>query len=68
MGIGNTSGDGTRPTTSGGADNVGAAHSFTPGKKTKPGDKSPAPQEKMSDKRQDADSDSAYHPGPHDTK
>ena len=67
MGIGNTSGDGTRPTTSGGTDNIGGAHSFTPGKKSKSGDASPAPPEKMSEKRQDAESDSADHPAPHDT-
>lgn len=68
MGIGNTSGDGTRPTTSGGTDNVGAARSFTPGKKLKPGEASPGPVEKMTEKRQDADSDSAQNPGPHDKK
>ena len=66
MGSGNTSGDGTRPTTSGGTDNVGAAHSFTPGTKLKPGYASPGPEEKMTEKRQDADSDSAQNPGPHD--
>ncbi|MDB5884546.1 MAG: hypothetical protein JWR74_717 [Polaromonas sp.] len=67
MGNGNTSGDGSRPTTSGGADNIGAAHSFTPGKKSGPDDVAPAPLEKMAEKRQDGNSDSADHPAPRDT-
>ena len=67
MGNGNTSGDGTRPTTSGGVDNIGGAHSFTPGKKTDVNDAAPAPTEKMREKRQDSTSDSAQHPAPHST-
>lgn len=65
MGIGNTSGDGTRPTTSGGVDNIGGAHAFTPGQPSAPDDVAPAPSEKMTEKRQDANSDSAQHPAPH---
>ena len=44
------SGDGTRPTTDGGVDNVGAAGGFTPGKG---GANTPAPGEKMSEARKD---------------
>jgi hypothetical protein len=48
------SGDGTRPTTSGGVDNIGAGERFT-GKQTPGGDVSaPAPTERMSEKRADA--------------
>lgn len=46
---GNNSGDGIRPTTDGGVDNIGAAGSFTPGQKG--GSNSPAPPEKMSSLR-----------------
>ncbi len=46
------SGDGTRPSTSGGVDNMGAGESFT-GKKTAAGGdvSGPAPHERMQDKR-----------------
>jgi len=45
------SGDGTRPVTSGGADNIGAGEAFT-GKQTQGGDVSgPAPVERNSDRR-----------------
>lgn len=48
-----SSGDGTRPTTSGGVDNIGAGESFT-GRKTLGGDVGgPAPKERMNDKRSD---------------
>ena len=48
-----SSGDGTRPTTSGGVDNIGAGEKFT-GKQTPGGDVGgPAPKERMSDKRSD---------------
>ena len=48
-----SSGDGTRPTTSGGVDNIGAGEKFT-GKQTPGGDVAgPAPHERMSDKRTD---------------
>lgn len=48
-----SSGDGSRPTTSGGVDNIGAGESFT-GKKTAGGEVAgPAPKERMSDKRSD---------------
>ena len=48
-----SSGDGTRPTTSGGVDNIGAGEKFT-GKQTPGGDVAgPAPKERMSDKRSD---------------
>ncbi len=67
MGIGNTSGDGTRPTTSGGVDNIGGADSFTPGKKTGHDGSTPGPNEKMTEKRQDSTSDSAQNPAPHST-
>jgi len=62
-----TSGEGTRPTTSGGVDNIGGASSFTPGKKSGPADTSPAPPEKMAEKRQDRHANSAQHPAPHST-
>jgi hypothetical protein len=47
------SGDGTRPTTDGGVDNVGAAGSFTPGKGKR---NEPVPPEKMSEVRKDRES------------
>ena len=48
-----SSGDGSRPTTSGGVDNIGAGEKFT-GKQTPGGDVAgPAPKERMSDKRSD---------------
>ena len=48
-----SSGEGTRPTTSGGIDNIGAGEKFT-GKQTPGGDVAgPAPKERMSDKRSD---------------
>ena len=46
----NNSGDGTRPTTDGGVDNIGAAGSFTPGQPD-PDTSGPAPKEKMADLR-----------------
>ena len=56
--MGNTtvmgSGDGTRPTTSGGTDNIGAASGVTGG--TAGGQSSgPAPAEKLREKRKDAE-------------
>lgn len=52
-----SSGDGSRPTTSGGTDNIGAGEKFT-GKKTAAGEDvgGPAPDEKMQEKRKDAES------------
>ncbi len=44
------SGDGTRPTTDGGVDNIGAAGTFTPGKGSS---NEPAPREKMSENKKD---------------
>lgn len=44
------SGDGTRPTTDGGVDNIGAAGSFIPGKGSS---NSPAPVERMREQRKD---------------
>lgn len=44
------SGDGTRPTTDGGVDNIGAAGTFTPGKGSS---NEPAPPEKMAENRKD---------------
>lgn len=61
-----TSGDGTRPSTAGGVDNLGAAKGFTPGK-AEPGSQAPAPPEKMQEKKQDRGSDNAGDPGPSDT-
>ena len=49
----NTSGDGTRPTTSGGVDNIGGADGFIPGKAKPANSGVPAPQEKMGENRQD---------------
>jgi len=50
------SGDGTRPATSGGVDNMGAGESFS-GKKTAAGEdvSSPAPAERMQGKRKDVE-------------
>lgn len=51
------SGDGTRPATSGGVDNMGGADSFT-GKKNAAGEdiSGPAPHERMQDKKMNAES------------
>lgn len=61
------SGDGTRPTTDGGADNIGAGEKFT-GHKTVAGEElaGPAPSERMQGKRSDAagtkrDGSDAFH-------
>lgn len=53
----NNSGDGSRPTTDGGVDNIGAGEKFT-GQRTAAGDDvaGPGPTEKMQKKRQDAES------------
>lgn len=48
-----TSGEGSRPTTDGGVDNLGGASAFTPGKATSPGSSSPMPTEKMAEKKSD---------------
>ena len=57
-----TSGEGTRPTTSGGIDNIGGADAFIPGKKKPPGVSTKQPAEKMSLKRQASGSDEAADP------
>jgi hypothetical protein len=44
------SGDGTRPTTDGGVDNIGGASTFTPGKGSA---NAPKPAEKMSENKKD---------------
>ncbi|MGJ7543355.1 hypothetical protein [Variovorax sp. LT1R16] len=51
------SGDGTRPATSGGVDNMGGADSFT-GKKNAAGEdiSGPAPRERMQDKKMNVES------------
>ncbi|MDB5932320.1 MAG: hypothetical protein JWR60_4027 [Polaromonas sp.] len=59
-----SSGEGTRPTTSGGVDNIGGADGFTPGKKSDVSDTAPAPAEKMAEKRQDHNANRADHPAP----
>jgi hypothetical protein len=46
-------GEGTRPTTSGGVDNIGGASAFTPGKSTTDGDTAPQGVEKMAEKKVD---------------
>lgn len=53
----NGSGDGSRPTTSGGVDNIGAGKKFT-GKQSAAGEDvgGPGPHEKMQEKRKDAES------------
>ena len=62
------SGEGTRPATAGGVDNIGGASGFTPGKKVPEGGGAPAPREKMREKRQEADSaNTATHPDPRST-
>lgn len=48
----NGSGDGSRPTTDGGVDNIGAAGSFTPGKPDG-GDEGPIGKEKMAEVKKD---------------
>jgi hypothetical protein len=60
----NTSGDGSRPVTIAGVDNIGAADAFTPSKTPGGTDAAPQPTEKMAEKRQDDTSDSATHPAP----
>jgi hypothetical protein len=51
------SGDGTRPTTSGGVDNIGAGESFTSTKNAAGEDVAgPAPEERMQGKRIDVES------------
>ncbi|RYX89237.1 MAG: hypothetical protein EOO28_33645 [Comamonadaceae bacterium] len=47
---GNSSGEGSRPTTDGGTDNIGAAKGFDP---ARPEDNVPAPRERMQDVRND---------------
>lgn len=47
----NTSGSGTRPTTDGGVDNIGAAGTFVPGRGSVD---APVPAEKMRESKQDA--------------
>jgi hypothetical protein len=60
----NTSGDGSRPVTNAGVDNIGAADTFTPSKTPGRAGTSPQPTEKMAEKRQDDTSDSATPPAP----
>ena len=62
------SGEGTRPTTAGGVDNIGGASGFTPGKEAPEGGGAPAAPEKMREKRQEAVSaNTATHPDPRST-
>ena len=64
----NTSDDGTRPSTSGGVDNMGGADSFTPSQTPDGRNSAPGPDEKMKAKRQGGDeAASATHPGPRNT-
>ena len=49
-----SSGEGTRPVTDGGVDNIGGASSFTPGKPSSPADSAPKPHEKMAEKKADS--------------
>jgi hypothetical protein len=53
MGTGTQSGSGTRPSTDGTIDNMGAGEAFLPGS---PDSSAPAPRERMSEKRADAQS------------
>lgn len=53
MGKATQSGAGTRPVTDGTVDNIGAGEAFLP---DSPGSSAPAPRERMSDKRADAES------------
>ncbi len=56
------SGDGTRPTTSGGVDNIGAGEKFASGSSAAGNeDSAPAPPERMASKRRDAEA--ARHDG-----
>ena len=61
------SGQGTRPTTAGGVDNIGGADAFIPGKGPDKGNVAPGPPEKMTEKRQDGSSSRADHPAPQST-
>jgi hypothetical protein len=58
------SGEGTRPTTDGGVDNMGGADTFTPGRAKSPDASTPQPHEKMTWKRQGEGSDDAAEPSP----
>ena len=53
MGTANQSGAGSRPVTDGTVENIGAGEAFIPGS---PDSSAPAPTERMSDKRADAQS------------
>lgn len=58
-------GDGTRPTTDGGVDNIGAAGSFTPGQADT---NAPGPKERMTEKKRDKASVKADDSAPLDLK
>jgi hypothetical protein len=64
----NTSGEGSRPSTSGGVDNLGAADTFTPGQTADAGRTSPTPDEKMTGKRQGPGSDDISNASPNNAK
>jgi hypothetical protein len=59
------SGEGSRPTTDGGVDNIGGADTFTPNKTPDGQNAAPMPDEKMRWKRQTPGSDDASNPAPH---
>ena len=59
-----TSGEGIRPTTSGGVDNMGGGDTFTPGKEKPPELSTPQPAEKMAEKKQHSGSSNASNPSP----
>lgn len=59
------SGEGTRPTTSGGVDNIGGAGSFTPGGTPKANNTASKPAEEINEKRQDKTLTRKNYPAPY---
>ncbi|MES2980070.1 MAG: hypothetical protein V4731_16730 [Pseudomonadota bacterium] len=58
------SGEGSRPSTSAGVDNIGAGDTFTPGQRKPEGQTSPLPDEKMRHQHHDEDHNDAHRPAP----
>lgn len=59
------SGKGTRPTPSGGVNNIGGSDTFTPAKTPDAGQTTPHPPEKLTEKRQDDISNRSIYPAPY---
>jgi hypothetical protein len=60
----NTSGEGSRPTTSAGVDNIGAADAFTPSSTPDGVNAAPKSKEKMEEKKQDSSASRADEDAP----